>query len=117
MPAVAAPRWFFRWFPFGRGWFAATGAYNEHSILDLGFAEIAFGIVLVWAAVTLGRELCLAASVAAVVANVPHLMFHLAHTDELPIGDNIAQDGLLGLSTLVAVIVLGALLRRSRVPS
>jgi len=107
VPASVAPGWFYRWFPLGRGWVSATGAYNEHSMLDFGYVSVALGVVLVWAAVRLGRELCRAAAVATVVANVPHLLFHAGHTRELPTGDNLAQDSLLALSVVIGV---GALL-------
>lgn len=112
VPAAVAPDWFFRRFPFGRGWVASTGVYNEHSMLDLGYVYVAFGIVLAWAAVRLGRELTRAALVAALVANVPHLIFHLGHTRALPLADDVAQSLLLALPTAVNLAALLLTLRR-----
>lgn len=112
VPAAAGPRWFTDWFPLGRGWVAATGPYNEHSVADLGYAFLGLGAVLVWAAARLGRDVCRLAGLGATVANVPHLIFHLSHPVELAVGDNLAQDGLLGVSVAVSLAVLGFALYR-----
>jgi hypothetical protein len=111
-PAAFAPEWFFRSFPFGRGWVASTGAYNEHSMLDLGYVYIAFGVVMVWAAVRLSPELTRAALAGALVANVPHLIFHLSHTRQLPLADDVAQSLLLAVPTAVNLAALLLTLRR-----
>jgi hypothetical protein len=116
IPAAIMPDWFFHEFPFGRGWPAVTGSYNEHSVLDLGFGYVALGAVLVWAAASPGRELCRAAAFAALVGNVPHLVFHLGHTGDLPLGDDIAEVGLLALATVVSVAVFVAVFRRTPAP-
>lgn len=104
--ASTRPEWFFRWFPFGHGWAGAIGAYNEHYVLDLGYVYLAVGIMIGWATIRLGRDLCRAALVGSVIANAPHLLFHLHHTHELPTGDNMAQDGLLAFSTLMGLAML-----------
>jgi len=111
LPAALAPDWFFRSFPFGRGWVASTGPYNEHSMLDLGYVYVAFGIVLAWAAVRPVRELTRAALAAALVANVPHLIFHLSHTRQLPLADDVAQSLLLALPTAITIAALLLTLR------
>ncbi|MEU2611673.1 hypothetical protein ABZ570_08835 [Micromonospora sp. NPDC007271] len=106
LPASAASAWFFDWFPFGRGWIAATGPYHEHVIADLGYAYVGLGAVLVWAAVRPGRELGRAAAAGAAVANVPHLIFHLRHAGDLPTGEAAAENALLALAVVVSVGVL-----------
>lgn len=112
VPASIAPPWFFDWFLLGRGWAGAIGPYNEHYVFDLGLVYVSLGVVLVWAALRLGRELCRASLVASIVANAPHLVYHLNHTHELSLADNVAQDGLLMLLVLVAIQLLVLIARR-----
>jgi uncharacterized membrane protein len=112
IPAAVAPGWFHRDFPFGRGWVASTGPYNEHSVLDLGYVYVAFGVLLAWAAVRPARELARAALVATLVANVPHLIFHLSHTGPLPLADDVVQSLLLALPTVIALAALLLTVRR-----
>ncbi|MET7704782.1 hypothetical protein [Micromonospora sp. NPDC005413] len=114
VPASTAPQWFFDWFPFGAGWVAAGGPYNEHLLSDLGYAYLALGVVLGWAAVRPVRELCLAAAAAAVVANTPHLLFHLVHAETLPIVDSIAENALLAFTVVVG---LAAFFGAYRIPA
>lgn len=111
-PAATAPGWFFTDFPFGRGWVASAGPYNEHVIRDLGAAYLAFGVVLAWAAIRPDAQLARAATLGAVAANVPHLMFHLMHTAQLPTVDLVAQGASLAISTVVAVGAFGLTLLR-----
>jgi hypothetical protein len=110
--ASVAPEWFFHWFLFGRGWAGALGPYNEHYVLDLGYEYLALGIVLAWATVKPNRQLAWAAAVAALVANAPHLVFHLNHTHALGLGDNLAQDGLLTALTVAPIAVILLLWQR-----
>ncbi|MFI5928441.1 hypothetical protein ACIA3K_21085 [Micromonospora sp. NPDC051543] len=111
VPAAVAPRWFFDWFPFGGGWVAAGGPYNEHLLSDLGYAYLALAVVLGWAAARPVRELCLAAAAASVVANTPHLLFHLAHAGALPTVDSVAENALLALTVVVGLAVFFAAYR------
>ncbi|GAA4681486.1 hypothetical protein [Phytohabitans rumicis] len=106
VPASLAPEWFFNWFAFGRGWAGAIGPYNEHYVLDLGFVYLALGAVLLWATFRLGRDLCIAALVGSLVANLPHLLFHLANTQALGTVDNVLQDGLLGSTVVYGLAML-----------
>lgn len=106
VPASLFPEWFFNWFAFGRGWAGALGPYNEHYVLDLGFVYLALGVVLTWATVRLGRDLCLAALAASLVANVPHLIFHLYNTQALSTVDNLMQDGLLAFTVVYGLAML-----------
>jgi hypothetical protein len=82
------------------------GPYSEHYVLDLGYTYLGLSVVVVWATVRLSLELSRAAAAAAVVANLPHLLFHLNHTHALSLADNIAQDGLLTASTVAGVALL-----------
>lgn len=105
-PATVAPAWFYRWFPFDRGWLTDTGPYNEHSVRDFGYVYLGFALVLVWAAVQLGRQLCLAASAGALLANAPHSLFHLLRPGGLTAADLVVENGLLLIATFVSMAVL-----------
>lgn len=104
--ASIAPHWFFNWFLFGRGWAGAIGPYSEHYVLDLGYTYLGLGLVVGWATVRLTRELCRAAAAASLLANLPHLLFHLNHTHALGLGDNLAQDGALFATCVASFAVL-----------
>lgn len=106
VPASVAPEWFYGWFPFGRGWAGALGPYNEHYVLDLGYVYLALGVVTAWATIRLGRDLCRAVLLASIVANAPHVIFHLFHTHALATGDNLAQDSLLGITVVIGLGLL-----------
>ncbi|MET8279013.1 hypothetical protein [Micromonospora sp. NPDC005174] len=111
VPAAVAPRWFFDWFPFGAGWVAAGGPYNGHLLSDLGYAYLALAVVLGWAAARPVRELCLAAAAASVVANTPHLLYHVAHAEALPIVDSVAENALLAVTVVVGLAIFFAAYR------
>jgi hypothetical protein len=113
LPASLAPRWFHDWFPFGRGWVASTGPYNEHSVVDFGVVAVGLSLVLGWAAIRPTPELCRAVLVGTLGVNLAHLLFHLAHPAELGRIDTVVQDGLLVLAVLVnaAALVLISRLR------
>ena len=113
LPASVAPRTFYSWFPFGRGWVAGSGPDNEHLVSDFGYAAVALGIVLGWAAVRPGLELSRAALVAALATNAPHTLFHLVHATGLPRVDTVVQNGLLVAATLVNLVALGWTVRNA----
>jgi hypothetical protein len=106
IPASIAPSWFFHWFLFGRGWAGAIGPYNSHYVLDLGYTYLGLGAVVAWAAVRLGRELCRAALVGSILGNLPHVLFHFFHAHAISFWDNVAQDGLLVATVVMAVVCL-----------
>jgi hypothetical protein len=105
--ALLAPRSFYDDFPGGGlHWIAAYGPYNEHFVRDFGALELALGLLLVFAAVVLGRRLAQAALGALLVFSVPHFVFHLSELDALPTGDNVVNMVTLGLSIVVPVALL-----------
>jgi hypothetical protein len=105
--AGLAPRSFYDDFP-GRGhhWVSVDGPYNEHLVRDVGWLNLALTVVTVWAIVTLARSLVLAALVAWLVADLPHLVYHIAHLDGLSTGEGSAEIISLALGPAIAAALL-----------
>ncbi len=103
--AVLAPQSFYDSFPgMGRAWVSVDGPFNEHLIRDVGALNLAFFVVLVYAAVTLSRHMINAACLAALAWGVPHLIYHTFNTAPLSAGDNAAS--LAGLAFGVGLPLL-----------
>ena len=105
--ALLAPQSFFDNFPgFGRSWIAVDGPYNEHFVRDFGALNLALAVLLVAAAVRLSRDLVSVAAIASLVWGVPHVIYHLANTEDLGAMDNVASVGGLAFGVLLAVMLL-----------
>ncbi len=105
--AAFAPRSFYDDFPgSGRVWVAVDGPYNEHLVRDVGALNLALAVVAIVALVTLSRAAVLAAGGAWLAYGVPHLVYHLRHTDTLDGGDTFAVPFTLALNVLVAGLVV-----------
>ena len=104
--AQFAPRSFYDDFPgIGAPWVSVDGPYNEHLVRDVGGLYLAMTVVLVAAGVTLLRPMVLTAAVAMLATGVPHLIYHLFHTDGLSSSSVAAS-----ISGLVAIVGLPILL-------
>jgi hypothetical protein len=113
--AAFAPRGFYDEFPgAGRAWVSADGPYNEHLVRDFGDLNLALAFLLAMAAVTLGRELVTAVSVATLVYQGLHFVYHLRHLDLYDTGDQVANVVSLALTITLPVVVLVA---QSRAPA
>lgn len=105
--ALLAPRSFYDNFPgFGRSWIAVDGPFNEHFVRDFGALNLALAVLLIAAAVRLSRDLVSVAAIASLVWGVPHVIYHLANTDDLSVMDNIASVGGLAFAVLLAAMLL-----------
>ncbi len=105
--AAFAPRSFYDDFPgSGRVWVAVDGPYNEHLVRDVGALNLALAVVAVVAFVTLSRAAVIAAGGAWLAYGVPHLVYHLRHTDTLDGSDTFAVPFTLALNVAVAGLVL-----------
>jgi len=105
--AAFAPRSFYDDFPgSGRVWVAVDGPYNEHLVRDVGALNLALAVVAVVAFVTLSRAAVIAAGGAWLAYGVPHLVYHLRHTDTLDGSDTFAVPFTLALNVVVAGLVL-----------
>jgi nucleoside-diphosphate-sugar epimerase len=101
------PRAFYTDFPFGRGWVAMDGRYNEHLIRDFGALNLAL-LVLTAGAIFVGtRAISRIAALSWIVYSVPHLVYHLRHlTMAMPGADKVAMVVSLSLPILAALVVL-----------
>ena len=105
--AAFFPRSFYDDFPFGRGWVAMDGPYNQHLVRDVGSLNLAL-VVLVFAALFVGtRTMARTAMLVWLVNAVPHFLYHLGHLSmDMSGGDKFALVATLGFTVLAPIIVL-----------
>lgn len=105
--AEFTPRAFYSDFPFGRGWVAMDGRYNEHLIRDFGALNLAMFVLTAGAIFVGSRALSRVAAVSWIVYSVPHLVYHLRHlTMAMPGVDKVGTVASLSVPILAAIIVL-----------
>ena len=102
---LLAPASFYADFPgFGHQWVSPDGPYNEHLLRDVGQGNIALGVVALVALLSGGVWLARGTGLAAVVANLPHQLYHQTHVGVLPTNtDRVLQSLALGLVSLAAI--------------
>ena len=110
-----APESFYAEFPgLGHHWVSPDGPYNEHLLRDVGQGNLAFGTVALVALLTGGIWLARATGLAAVVAGVPHQIYHQHNVHVLPTTtDEVLQTVTLSAVTASA-IALAVLAYRAR---
>jgi AhpD family alkylhydroperoxidase len=109
--ALVSTHDFYEDFPFGRGWIAHLGPYNQHLLIDFGSLFVATGVLMLLAAAWMRRPLVIAACVAWLLYALPHTIWHLTDVGELAgTGDEVANAVSLVL-TVVAPLAILALLR------
>ena len=103
-----APRSFYDNFPgFGRHWVSADGPFNEHALRDLGGANLALAVLIVFAIARPAGTLVRAVAAAVLVAQVPHFVYHAAHIGLLPTNlDRALQTISLAIVVLIPLGVL-----------
>ena len=107
--AEFTPRAFYDDFPFGRGWVAMDGRYNEHLIRDFGALNLALVVLTVGALCVGTRAISRVAAASWLVYSVPHLVYHLRHLTMAMSGvDKVGTVVSLSLPILAAIVVLVA---------
>ena len=105
--ALLAPKSFYDDFPgAGRHWVSADGPYNEHLVRDVGGLNLALTVVVVVAAIVLGRVIVQTAAVATLAFAIPHLAYHSVHTDLYATSDAVASIFSLAVGVVLPVVVL-----------
>jgi hypothetical protein len=105
--AAAWPRSFYDDFPGGgRAWVAADGPYNEHLVRDFGDLNLALAVVTLVALIASTRVVALAAALAWIVYQAPHLVYHLRHLDLYDTGDKVANVTALVFGLVLPIVVL-----------
>ena len=114
-----SPASFYADFPgLGHRWVSPDGPYNEHLLRDVGQGNLAIGAVALVALLTGVVWVARAAGLAAVVANVPHQVYHQAHVTVLPEPtDQVLQSGTLAAVSLAAVALMVLAFRLPAAPT
>jgi hypothetical protein len=87
-------------------WVIGDGPYNEHLVRDFGSLNLALAIVLGVAVWKGGRVLVRTAAAAYLAFGVPHLVYHLRHTNVL---EGFARTSSLSSLTAAVLLAGGAL--------
>jgi hypothetical protein len=96
--ALAAPRSFYDSFPgAGRVWVGVDGPYNEHLMRDVGALLTALAVLNAYAFINRSAPATRAAGLGIAVFSAPHVVYHAATADLLPVGDAIANVASLAL--------------------
>ena len=105
--AQFAPRSFYDDFPgLGRHWVRGDGPFNEHLVRDVGGLNLALAIVLVVSVVTLSRLMIVTACAGSLAYGIPHVVYHLFHTDLLATSDAVASVGGLMLFAALPIVLI-----------
>ena len=105
--ALPFPRSFYDDFPFsGWGWISTLGSYNERLVSDYGAMNLALGVLLVSAAISLERRLLQVALLTYLAFAIPHFFFPAAQTHHFSFLHNALQLGSLGFLVLLPVALL-----------
>jgi hypothetical protein len=101
------PRAFYDDFPFGRGWVAMDGRYNEHLIRDVGALNLALLVLTIGAIVVGSRAISRIAAISWLVYSAPHLLYHLRHlTMTMPGVDKVGIVVSLSVPVAAAIVML-----------
>lgn len=105
---LLSPRSFYEDFPgFGRGWVAVDGPYNEHLVRDVGGGTLGLAAVALLALGWTTPALVRAAALGVLIAQGPHVFYHLVHVGLLPApADRVLNTLLLGSGIVVPVLLL-----------
>jgi nucleoside-diphosphate-sugar epimerase len=104
--AAFFPRYFYDEFPFGRGWVAMDGRYNEHLIRDFGDLNLALFALTICAIFVGTRTIARIAAASWLVYSVPHLVYHLRHLSMPMSGAEKVTLALSLTAPIVAAIVV-----------
>ena len=90
----------------GRHWVSVDGPYNEHLLRDVGQGNLALGVMALVALLTGGVWLARATGLAALVASLPHQLYHqlTLHLLETT-SDEVLQTLTLSLVSVAAVLL------------
>jgi hypothetical protein len=96
----------------GRHWVSPDGPYNEHLLRDVGQGNLAFGVVALVALLSGSVWLARATGLAAVIANLPHQIYHQRHLEILATTtDQVLQTVTLTGVTVAAIVLTVAAFR------
>jgi len=101
------PRSFYDSFPgVGQKWIVVDGPYNEHLIRDVGGLNLALAVLTIAALWRRSATLVRVTGMAWLVYSVPHLAYHIGHTD----GFDSGVDTAIEIGGLVMLVIAPAAL-------
>jgi len=104
--AEFSPRYFYDQFPFGRGWVAMDGRYNEHLIRDFGALNLALFALTACAIFVGTRTIARVTAATWFVYSVPHLVYHLRHLSmPMPGAEKVVMIVSLAVPIVAAIVV------------
>lgn len=116
--ALAAPRSFYNDFPMpSLAWVSELPRYSEHLVRDVGAFNLAFAILLTWAAVGLDRTVVRVALVGWLIFSIPHFIFHALNLERYDTTAATSQMITLGVGIVLPLILLASNARLERRPS
>lgn len=116
--AAFFPRSFYDDFPFGRGWIAMDGLYNQHLVRDVGALNLSLFVITVAALLVSTCVFARTAAIAWLVYSVPHFLYHLRHlTHSMPGADKLGIVVSLGLTVIGPILLLLVRARPVRIPA
>jgi hypothetical protein len=104
---LLAPASFYADFPgLGHQWVNPDGPYNQHLLRDVGQGNAALGVVALVALLSREVWLARATGLAAIVANLPHQLYHQTHVNLLPTTtDQVLQSVSLAALSVAAILL------------
>jgi hypothetical protein len=105
--ALAAPRSFFDDFPLpSLAWVSELPKYSEHLVRDVGAFNLAFAVLLLWAAGSLDRIVVRVSLVGWIVFSIPHVIFHALSLERYDSTAAWTQMIVLGIGLLLPFFLL-----------
>lgn len=87
-------------------WVTMYPPFNDHLMRDLGGLNLALGVVLTGAALSLERRFVVGALLGFLTYSLSHLLFHATHTEHFHPGDALALVLVLGVGVLIPLVLL-----------
>ena len=107
--ALAAPRSFFDDFPLpSLAWVGELPKYSEHLVRDVGAFNLAFAVLLLWAAASLDRTVVRVALVGWILFSIPHVIFHALNLERYDATAAWSQMIVLGVGLLLPFMLLSS---------
>ncbi len=115
--ALLAPRSFYDDFPAGTdGWVNVLGPFDEHLVTDVGALFVGLAVLMTLAAVSLRRNLVVAAAVTWLIFAVPHFVWHAFNLEPYDGFDTVGNVVTLAWTVIGGVLILLLALRRDARP-
>jgi hypothetical protein len=110
--AAAAPRAFYDYVP----WVDLDPPFAEHLMVDYGLMNLAMGLVLAVAAITMDRLMVRTVLAAYLLVTIPHLVYHVTHLEHYTATQAFGATTVLAISVLLPLGLLALARERHHTP-